>query len=426
MSLKPSQFPRQESPGALRMQVEKRFASGPTFAFELALELTQAASGGAGAEGTEAQSPAAAPILVLFGASGSGKTTALRLLAGLEKPDSGRIEWREQCWVDVSRRIFMPPQNRQIGLVFQDYALFPHLSVEGNLRFGMPPGPRSEGSAKIQAMLARVGLEGLAARRPSELSGGQKQRVALARALLREPQLLLLDEPLSALDANTREQLRLELRQHIKQSGIPAIVVTHDRAEALALGDLMAVLEEGAVQQLGPVPEVFSHPRTLQVARAVGMETVLPGRVLRHLEGLATVALGTVPETGGALLIPAMSMPQAHTLSAFHAGLLHQDVYVCIRGEDVVVEPGHVGASSARNHLPVWVEGLQSEGALVRVLLRWLPPEPSPILASPESLRLLPQLVALITRRSCEELGLMIGQKVQASVKATAIRLIPR
>lgn len=392
----------------LRVDVQKRFPGGPSLSFQFELPLT-----------------VPAPILVLFGASGSGKTTALRLLAGLETPEVGTIHFGSEVWCDVAARRIQPPQARNIGMVFQEYALFPHLTVEGNLRFGA----REKGAALLQArvgqLLQRFGLEGLAQRRPGELSGGQKQRVALARALLREPQLLLLDEPLSALDAHTREQLRGELRHQLKQSGVPGIVVTHDRTEALALGDLMAVLEDGRIQQLGPVPEVFSHPASLSVARAVGMETVLQARVDAHQDGLATV---TVLVT----MSPAERKKASLQLSVFHDGPLDTDVYVCIRGEDVVIEPGVPVPTSARNHLPARVMGLQLEGALVRVQLLWTgeglagPPVGQPLPSLPVDEHSGVRLVALITRRSCEELGLMVGQSVRASVKATALRLVSR
>ena len=171
-----------------------------------------------------------APVAVLFGPSGSGKTTLLRMLAGLERPDAGSIVLREICWFDSARGIHLSPQERRVGFLFQDYALFPHLTVAENVGYAA----RRE---TVHKLLATFGLTELAASKPRALSGGEQQRVALARALAAEPALLLLDEPLSALDAPTRARMRYELRRMLLTSDVPSIVVTHDRMEAVALGD---------------------------------------------------------------------------------------------------------------------------------------------------------------------------------------------
>jgi molybdate transport system ATP-binding protein len=200
-------------------------------------------------------------ITVLFGASGCGKTTILRCLAGLDHPDSGYIETSDGCWCNVDRKISLPAAQRRIGFVFQEATLFPHLSVGANIAFGLQSWPKQERIARVQELVALTGLEGLEKRRPRELSGGQKQRVALARSLAPKPQLLLLDEPFASLDGPAAEQLRVGLRQILQTMGVPAILVTHDREEALSLGDRLLLMQHGRIRQSGSPMEVFSkHP----------------------------------------------------------------------------------------------------------------------------------------------------------------------
>lgn len=356
----------------------------------LSLDLALHYAEGGGVE-AKLELPLNGEVTVLFGPSGAGKTTLLRCLAGLERPQRGRIVCAGSVWCDVEARCWVPPQQRQVGMLFQEYALFPHLTVSENLLLGAPRPERQAREQAARRLLQTLGLEGLADRLPSQLSGGQKQRVALARALVRNPGLLLLDEPLSALDAPTREGLRLELRHRLRGLGIPAVVVTHDRLEALALGDRLVVLERGQVQQVGPVEEVFAHPSNLAVAQAVGTETVLPGRIVGREEGLAVVQLGE------------------RTLVGLDPGADLEHVFVCIRAEEVVLEESNPHRSSARNHLPVRVVSLTLEGPLVRVRLDAGFP-----------------LVALITRRSREALGVVEGAAFTASVKAPAVKLIGR
>jgi len=198
--------------------------------------------------------------LVLFGPSGSGKTTVLRCLAGLERPTSGRILFAGETWFDADAGIHASPQVRKIGYLCQDYALFPHLTVQENIAYGLRGGDRGERDAVMRELICLLQLDGLEARRPAQLSGGQQQRVALARALARRPRLLLLDEPLSALDAPTREHVRGALRRLLRSQGIPAICVTHDRDEALALADEVAVMERGRVREIGLPERVLFQP----------------------------------------------------------------------------------------------------------------------------------------------------------------------
>jgi molybdate transport system ATP-binding protein len=215
--------------------------------------------------------------------------------------------------------------------------------------------------------------------------------VALARALAPRPRLLLLDEPLSALDAPAREGLRGELRHLLESAGVPTVLVTHDRTEALALGDRLAVLADGAIRQVGPVHEVFSSPVDAEVARVVGTENVFPSRLLRREDGLVVVQAGSAE------------------LVALDPGGVEDDAYACIRAEDVVVEPAGGHASSAQNHLPGVVAARREEGPLVSITIDCGV-----------------ALVALVTRASAERLRLAPGASVSAVVKAPSVRLVPR
>ncbi len=212
-------------------------------------------------------------LIALLGPSGCGKTTTLRMVAGLERPDAGRVLVDGR---DVTR---LPPYARRMGVVFQSYALFPHMSVLSNVAFGlrMRGVARAPRNARAQEALAMVGLASHAQGRPRQLSGGQQQRVALARALAIEPDVLLLDEPLSALDAKLREELRVEMRILQRRVGATAVFVTHDQAEALAMADLVAVMHQGRVAQLGSPEDVFERPATPFVAEFVGRSARLPG-----------------------------------------------------------------------------------------------------------------------------------------------------
>ena len=212
-------------------------------------------------------------LIALLGPSGCGKTTTLRMVAGLEMPDAGRVRVDGR---DVTR---LPPYARRMGVVFQSYALFPHMTVAANVAFGlrMQGVAGAERARRAAAALAMVGLSDQAQKRPRQMSGGQQQRVALARALAIEPDVLLLDEPLSALDAKLREELRVEMRILQRRMGATAVFVTHDQAEALAMADLVAVMEAGRVAQLGAPEEVFERPATPFVAEFVGRSARFTG-----------------------------------------------------------------------------------------------------------------------------------------------------
>jgi len=218
-------------------------------------------------------------ILALLGPSGSGKTTILRLLAGLEPPDAGRLV------IDGEDVTLLPPARRRCGMVFQHYALFPHLDVGENVGFGLAARARPERDRQIADALALVDLAGFERRKPHELSGGQQQRVAVARALAPEPRVLLLDEPLSNLDPTLRERTRRELRGVIKRVGITSVFVTHEQEEAFDLGDRVAVLHRGRLEQLGSADDLYERPASLFVATFVGRANVLRGATARALAG---------------------------------------------------------------------------------------------------------------------------------------------
>jgi molybdate transport system ATP-binding protein len=220
-------------------------------------------------------------VAVLFGPSGAGKSLTLACLAGLVRPDRGRIVIDGRVLFDSASGVDVPPQQRRIGYVFQGYALFPHLSVAENVGFGLRDRPRAERARKVGEVVERLGLAGLEARRPAELSGGQRQRVALGRALAIDPALLLLDEPLSALDLPLRRALRDDLRALLADLRMAAVVVTHDFSEAYRLGDRIVVYESGRVVQAAARSELLWQPASESVARIMAIPNVLHGTVVK-------------------------------------------------------------------------------------------------------------------------------------------------
>jgi molybdate transport system ATP-binding protein len=219
-------------------------------------------------------------VVALFGHSGAGKSLTLQCLAGLVRPDAGRIVVSDRVLFDAAAGIDLPPRARRVGYVFQGYALFPHLTVERNIAYGLAGEPRLARRRRTAEVVARLGLGGLERRYPRELSGGQQQRVALGRALAASPALLLLDEPLSALDAPLRRQLREELGRIVREWRTPTVLVTHDLAEAFQLADRIVVYEKGRVVQAAPKPELLSRPASADVARLFGVRNILAGRVV--------------------------------------------------------------------------------------------------------------------------------------------------
>jgi iron(III) transport system ATP-binding protein len=232
-------------------------------------------------------------FFTLLGPSGCGKTTTLRLIAGFASPDAGSI------FVDGEEVSHLPPEKRGMGMVFQNYALFPHLNVKENVEFGlrMHGIPNADASERIEKYLHLVRLEGYGKRRINQLSGGQQQRVALARALAIEPRILLLDEPLSNLDAKLREEMRLELRSIQKKLGTTTIYVTHDQSEALAMSDRVAVFEKGRCTQIGRPEEIYNAPANRFIASFVGVANLVPCRILSRSQAKTRIdVLGAVVE----------------------------------------------------------------------------------------------------------------------------------
>jgi molybdate transport system ATP-binding protein len=334
-------------------------------------------------------------VTVLLGPSGSGKTTLLRSLAGLERPQRGHIRINGHVWFDADSGVCLPPERRDVGFLSQDYALFPHLTVAANICFGAGHSSRAQTSQRLAELVDAFQLGGLDSRLPGQLSGGQQQRVALARAVFRRPRLLLLDEPLSALDVATREDLRAELRSLLRALRIATYLVTHDRVDALTLGDQTILLDEGRIVQRGTTRQVFSDPATPTAARLVGVDTVLIGQIAAVRDGLATVRVGDQELTTQA---PAEG----------HGGV-GAEVALCIRAEDVMVARTAGAEMSAMNRWQGAVRYDTIEGPFVRIVLDC-------------GFR----LSALVTRDTWQRLALRAGDDILAIVKATSIRVLPR
>jgi ABC-type Fe3+/spermidine/putrescine transport system ATPase subunit len=238
---------------------------------------------------------AAGEFLTLLGESGSGKTTLLRLIAGFEQPTAGEI------WMGSERLDTLPPHKRRVNTVFQNYALFPHLNVRENVGYGLrvKSTPKAEIAGRVEEALRMVKMSSFADARPATLSGGQQQRIALARALINRPQLLLLDEPLSALDANLRKQMQGELKALQREIGIAFLFVTHDQEEAMALSDRIALLRNGALEQVAAPREIYSRPATAYTAEFIGQTNLLRGEIKNGIARCGSLQWAT-PEGGGA------------------------------------------------------------------------------------------------------------------------------
>ena len=332
----------------------------------------------------------AGECLALAGPSGAGKTSVLRAVAGLLRPETGRVACDDETWLDTAAGTDLAPERRRCGYVFQDYALFGHLSAWRNVAYGLRGVPRARRRAEAVALLERFGIGALADARPATLSGGERQRVALARTLAVRPRALLLDEPLAALDARSGAEAGRELARLLRELRVPAILVTHDFAEAALLGDTVAVLDAGRVVQRGSAAELAAAPASGFVADFTGA-VVLRGQARRDAEGLTRVAL----EGGGEIvaLAPATG-----------------DVAVALHPWEITLEPAGAPASgSARNRLDVEVLSVTELGNRVRVGL-----------AAPQP------LAAELTIASAAWLGLAPGARAVASWKAAATRVIPR
>ena len=327
--------------------------------------------------------------LVLVGESGAGKTTVLRLLAGLERPDAGRIRLGEETYFDAGAGVDLPVWQRDLAYLSQDYSLFPHLTALDNVAFGLRAQGVRARAARSRAFgaLDRVGLADAAVRRPGHLSGGQQQRVALARALVLEPGLLLLDEPLSALDLQSRAELRTELRSVLQDTDCATVYVTHAPLEAIALGTRVAAIEAGRITQSGSPDELLRRPRTPYVAAFMGVN-LLQGRLVRGADGLARLETGVgsvaVAETGE-----------------------EGDLLVALDPRDITLHTEQP-VGSAQNALHGSILEVTPEpplGERVRVALQTQPP-----------------LVAEVTRQAADALRLREGKPVWAAFKATGLK----
>ena len=360
---------------ALAVRTSQRFASGVTVAPDFTVALRPGA------------------VLVVFGPSGAGKSTVLRQIAGLETPGEGAIRFGDRVWFDARNRIDVAPQERRAALVFQSPALFPHLTVRENIAYGA-----AKDRGRVDQLARELGIEPLLTRMPRALSGGEAQRVALARALAPNPRLLLLDEPFASLDAPARARLRRDLRTILARTNTPAVLVTHDRAEALAIGDHTAELVDGRVRQTGEISNVFNRPADAAVAASLGVEAVLPARVTAVDNGLIVVDVHDTRLN---------AVDRGEPDNPMAAG---DEVYACVRAEDVTLEATSTEkVGSARNHLRARVVGITPEGPMDRVALDCGF-----------------ALDALITRRSREEMRIAEGTEIVAAIKATSIHVVPR
>jgi len=290
-------------------------------------------------------------VAALFGPSGCGKTTILRALAGLARPQRGHIRYGQAIWLDTARGNFCPPAQRNIGFLFQDYALFPHLTVRRNIEYGLRRHDRPSRRQRSAELIKRLALNGLEGRYPHQISSGQQQRVALARTLARQPNLLLLDEPLSAVDATLRDQLQTELRELLIRFEIPSILVTHDRREVLALADDLMVMDGGRLCQTGPVEDVLARPRNARVAGMLGVENILSGRVTQRRPQSWMV------EVAGRQLLATGPSPRPTA------------VQVCIRAHKIELLAESTGAQPVPNQLQATlVDRAPGEGLITLTL----------------------------------------------------------
>ncbi|NBH70488.1 ABC transporter ATP-binding protein [Clostridiaceae bacterium] len=272
-------------------------------------------------------------FITFLGASGCGKTTTLRIIAGLEAPDEGRVFLNGQ---DVTA---LEPNQRNVNTVFQNYALFPHMNVFANIAYGLKlkKVPPKEIAGKVEEILELVQLSGYEKRMPSELSGGQKQRVAIARAVVNNPQVLLLDEPLGALDLQLRRQMQVELKRIQKRLEITFLYITHDQEEALNMSDRIVVMDNGQLEQVGTPNEVYYHPRTSYAARFVGAANILSGRFCREEAGIAWIEVGSCPGEPAVLVQASLTDAQAELVRQGQV-TPGQQVSMAVRSENILLE----------------------------------------------------------------------------------------
>ncbi len=326
--------------------------------------------------------------LALAGPSGAGKSTILRIIAGTVRPDRGRIANGEEVWVDTAAGVWWPPERRHCGYVFQDYALFPHLSAWRNVAYGLRSTPSGKRRETALELLDRFGLSELADARPATLSGGERQRVALARALAPRPNVLLLDEPLSALDARTRASASRQLTATLRSLEVPVVLVTHEFNEASLLGDEICVIDRGSIIQRGTATELAASPGSAFVADFTG----------------AVVLTGTARGTDGELTIVDLDGGGVAASTDPGAGRVALSVYPW---EITISHANGGGDESAQNRVNATVTSITTIGNRVRLGLSAGQP-----------------LVAEVTGKAIEDLQLAVGEPVSATWKATATRLV--
>jgi molybdate/tungstate transport system ATP-binding protein len=318
---------------------------------------------------------------VILGPTGAGKTLLLETIAGFYLPDKGEI------WIDGEDLTDLPPEDRNIGFIYQDYSLFPHLNVKENIEFGLKLKdiPKDEIGERTNEIIELLGISHLSHRYPNTLSGGEQQKTAIARAIVIKPNVLLLDEPLSALDLRTQDFLRDELKKIHQIQRLTSVHVTHNQTEAMVLADRIAVMMNGEIIQVGTPYEIFNKPLNEEIANFVGVENVLKGRIRANEDGIAEIDtdIGTIS-----------------AVSDYEEGA----VKLFIRPEDIILS-NKSQKSSARNNIKGEIIKMTDFGAIIRIQLE-------------------NGFIAFVTKLSAEELGLKIGEEVYASFKATTVHVV--
>ncbi len=350
-------------------------------------------------------------LLVLFGPSGAGKSQILKMISGIVKPDTGLVSVGGQTLFDSAGGVDLPVRERRIGHLFQDYALFPHMTVYGNIAYGITHLDRAAVREKVAELIAVMRLAGFEGRYPHELSGGQKQRCALARTLATGPRLLLLDEPFSALDYQVREKLRADLLNIHRLYPITTVLVTHDLEEAYMLGNRIAVINNGRIEQIGGREDVFYRPVTRNVARFMGARNIFSGRVLAVHASVATVACPGIGEIKAN--VPPGSKPLAPSM----------EVSLCIRPEEIIViRPDRVLDSRVQdNIIEGTIESATGRGSTQILFLRVgeAGGEGAPEAASGTLLKI--ELPNFVVRK----LALATGKRIKVSLKKENVWIIP-
>jgi molybdate transport system ATP-binding protein len=349
-----------------------------------------------GAFTLEAEFDAPSGITILFGASGSGKTSTIKSIAGIIRPDSGLIKLNDNTLFDSERGIDMPIRERGVGLVFQNLSLFPHMTALGNVEFAANGLASAERRRRALGLMERLRIAHTAPRRPRDISGGEAQRVALARALASSPRLLLLDEPLSAIDEATKQEIISDLKMINRDLHLPVIYVTHNRDEAVSLGDYLVAYDAGRVAAAGVPLEILGGAVSARVARITGVENIFEGVVIKRDGAAGTMTVEVKDRTGACSL----DVPLGREAEG-------QRVRVAIRSGDILIATEELLQTSARNILPGHISAIEERAAqsIVKVQsgVAW---------------------TASVTRQAVKELGLVPGQKIWMAVKTYSCYLL--